>query len=338
MLTDREVLDALSAGVLVADRDEVTRHANPAACRLLGRDVDACLDQPVPLLLGLPASLVDHGLADADAERRLAIELPAGPGGATMRNVGGRGFVCVFRPHDEGRAADRRLEAADRESTIAAMLAAFAHEVRNPLAAITAAADMLRAELPPGGGDAEAHLAIIDRQVRRLAALAYTPFALGLPTTAQRVRCTVAQLVDDAQAAVAAAADARQVELRIALEPELPRVTVGERELVDALAALLGGAIAASPEGAVVDVNARAGLDPWSGLPRVQIEIADQGAGLSPSQVADALRAFGTPGAASGLAVAHRHVVGSGGRLAIDSTPGCGSRVRVELAAEEVRG
>jgi signal transduction histidine kinase len=340
VLTDRQVLDSLSTGVLVAGGDEVTCHANPAACRLLGRELAACIDQPVPFLLGIRTSLRDHGLDEADSERRLAIELPVGRGGATVRNVGGGGFVCLFRPHDEGRAADRRLEDAHRESALTAMLAAFAHEVRNPLAAIIAAADMLRAELPAGAGDT--HLAIIERQVRRLAALAYTPFGLAVPTTTQRVRCDVEQLVAEARAAVAASALDHGIELRIELDPALPRVTVGERELVDALAALLGGAIAASPAGGAVEITARAGHDPASGLPRVAIEIADHGPGVDPGELAEALRAFAgaDDGAAGGLALAHPHVLASGGRLAIEGAPGHGRCVRVELTAEEpvVRG
>ncbi|HVV83895.1 MAG TPA: histidine kinase dimerization/phospho-acceptor domain-containing protein [Kofleriaceae bacterium] len=339
MLTDREVLDSLSTGVLVAGSDEVTRHANPAACRMLGRAAAACIDQPVPLLLGMSASLRDHGLDEIDAERRLALELPVGPAGATLRNVGGCGFVCLFRPNDEGRGADRRLQDAERESAITAMLAAFAHEVRNPLAAITAAADMLRADLPPGPADA--HLAIIDRQIRRLAALAYTPFALGLPTTTQRVQCTVTHLVTDALAIVAADAASRKVELRIELDPELPRVTVGERELVDALAALLENAIAASPVGAVVLLAARPLADDDAPLrPRVLIEISDRGAGMAPAEIAEALRAFHPTRLASnatGLALAHRHILDSGGRLAISGGAGRGLRVRVELAAEAPR-
>jgi signal transduction histidine kinase len=338
VLTDREVLDSLSAGVLMASSDEVTRHANPAACRMLHVALDACLGQPVTLLLGMTASLADHGLTTPGAECRLELNLPAGPAGATLANVGGRGFVCLFRPTDEGRGADPHLARHERESAMAAIVAAFAHEIRNPLAAINAAAEMLRAEMPPPHGDA--HIAIIERQVRRLAALARTPVLLGQPSSTQRVLCTVDQLVADAMAIVSGEAQRCRVVFDIAIEPGLPRVAVGERELVDALVALLENAVHASPAGDPVVVGARAIADGYGPRRRVAIEIVDRGAGMAPSEIALALRAFTTTKAGatgSGLALAHRAILDSGGRLALEAPPGQGLIARVELAAEEPR-
>jgi nitrogen fixation/metabolism regulation signal transduction histidine kinase len=46
-LTDREVIDGLSAGVVIAGHDEIVAHANPAACRMLRAAASACLGQPV---------------------------------------------------------------------------------------------------------------------------------------------------------------------------------------------------------------------------------------------------------------------------------------------------
>lgn len=335
MLTDRDVLDGLSAGVLVASCDEVTRHANPAACRMLRLSFDACIDQPIALLLGLTASLRDHGLDEADAECRLELELPCGPAGATLQNVGGRGFVCLFRTHGEGRTADRRLARAERESALSAIVAAFAHEVRNPLAALHAAAETLRAEVPRPHG--EVQIAIIERQVRRLAALADAPIALARPSSVQRVRCTVDQLVADAAAVVSAEAERCAVAIAVTIDPGLPRVVVGERELVDALSELLENGVHASPAGAQVAVTARA----IAGDPvRVAIEIADRGGGMTPREVGDALRAFATTkagAAGSGLALAHRSIVDCGGRLALEASPGRGLVARVELPTEEPR-
>jgi|GEM_PF-3719055 len=335
MLTDREVLDSLSAGVLVAGHDEITGHANPSACRMLRLGAADCIDQPVSLLLGMTASLRDHGLSEHGAECRLELQLPSGPAGATLHNVDGRGFVCLFRSHEAGRGADPHLARLERESAIGAIVAAFAHEVRNPLAAISAAAEMLRADSPPHHG--EAQLAIIERQVRRLTAFAHTPIALGRPSSAQRVLCAVDQLVADAVAVVSAEAQRREVAVTVAIVPGLPRVIVGERELVDALAALLENGVHASPAHFAVAVSAASMSGP---TPRVAIEIADRGQGMTPSQISDALRAYTTTkvgAAGSGLALAHRHIVDSGGRLALEAAPGRGLVARVELLAEEPR-
>lgn len=332
MLSDREVLDALSTGVLIAGPDEITSHANPAACRMLALDHASCMGQPVPLLLGLSASLRDHGLDELDSERRFVLSLPTGPAGATLRSVDGRGYVCLFRSADAGRGADASLQENERESALGAILAAFAHEVRNPLAALAAAVDLLRTEL--GTVDASS-LDIIDRQVRRLVALSRAPIALGQPSFTQRVRCRVDRLVLGAIAVVAPEAGRRNVEFSLRVE-QLPRVVVGEREIVDALAELLENAVHASPPEGIVRVTGWKRPDPE----RVVIEIVDRGPGMAPAEISEALRAFTTTkprAVGSGLGLAHRLIRDSGGRLALEPGTDAGLIVRVELPAEELR-
>ncbi|MEZ4403028.1 MAG: ATP-binding protein [Kofleriaceae bacterium] len=331
-MTDREVIDSLSTGVLIANDDEAVSHANPAACRMLRRARLECVGQPVPLVLGLSASLREHGLDHGSAERRFVLSLPTGPAGVTARTVGDRGFVCLFRSSDAGRGADALLVEHEREAALGAILAAFAHEVRNPLAALTAAVELLRDVVDSAG---DAHLGIIERQLRRLTNLARAPIALGQLSSTQRVACVVDQLVADAVAVVALEATRGRVELRIVGAPAaLPRVVVGEREVVDALAELLDNAVAASPPGAAVEVSTA----PTEDRRRVAIEIADAGPGMDHAQIGEALRAFSTTRAGatgSGLALAHRFIRDCGGRLALESPGGAGMVARVELPIEE---
>ena len=333
MLTDREALDGLSTGVLIAGVDEITTHINPAGCRMLGLELAACIGQPVPLLLGLSASLRDHGLELSNSERRFVLALPNGPAGATLCSVNGRGFVCLFRSAASGRGADGALLEDERESALDSIVAGFAHEVRNPLAALAAAVDLLRSELGPG--QSEVNLSIIDRQVRRLVALSRAPIDLGRLVRVQRVRCDVARLIYEAVAMVASEAARRQVEVAVRTQP-VPRVLAGEREVIDALAELLENAVHASPKGAAVAVSVRSAPE----SERVVIEIIDRGAGMTPSQISEALRAYSTTkvGAVGiGLALAHRLIRDCGGRLALEPAMDRGLVARVELIAEEAR-
>ena len=330
MLTDREVIDALAAGVVIADADEVTTHVNPAACRMLERELAACVGQPVPLLLGLSASLRDHGLDGTAAERRFGLTLPGGRAGATLHGVAGRGFVCLFRWAEAGRGADPYLQESERASALSATVAAFAHAVRNPLASLAAAVEILRGELAPGVG--EIQLAIIERQLRRLAAMARAPVALGLPSAVQRVRCEVGRLIERSIAALATELARAQVEVAITVAAGLPRVEVGEHEIVDALVELIENAIHASAPRGRVEVRAQAANDGW-----VHVAIVDDGPGMSPGEVAEALRAFSTTklgATGSGLTLAHRRILDCGGRLALEAGPGRGLVARIELPVE----
>ena len=60
----------------------------------------------------------------------------------------------------------------------------------------------------------------------------------------------------------------------------------------------------------------------------------------SPAELVESLRPFTTSktnAVGTGLALAHRHIVDSGGRLAIEAAAGGGLAVHIELSAEEPR-
>jgi signal transduction histidine kinase len=341
MFSHREILEAFSAGVVASALDEIALYANRAACELLELSADRCIGQPVPLLLGMTMPLADHlfGLGD---ECRLDVELPTGPAGVTVRRAPALGYVCAFRTKRDGRSADAQLSRYEREASLGVLVSSFAHEVRNPLATIQASIDMMRGELV-GVDTAQHHLAIIERQLGRLADLSRSPMLAGQLSSAHRVLCHVHELAASAIAAVAVEARRRRVEIALAVPELLPRVLVDEHGMVDAIAELLENAIHASHEGTIVSLSARAvqvEIGDGRDRRRVAIEIEDRGYGMRRSEIAPALRVFSSTKAGAsglGLPIARHHVEQSGGRLAIESAPEVGTVVRVELLAEEPR-
>jgi putative PEP-CTERM system histidine kinase len=122
--------------------------------------------------------------------------------------------------------------------------------------------------------------------------------------------------------------------LVVHVEPGL-RAVGHEERLEHVLGHLVQNAIDASPERAEVRVSAsRDGAN-------VRLEVADAGCGMTPEFVRERLfRPFQTTkphGMGIGVYESEQYVRQVGGRLEVDSAPGRGTRITVELIADETR-
>ncbi len=231
-----------------------------------------------------------------------------------------------------GDAERKRLRArllqSERLSALGEMAARIAHEVRNPLVSIGAAAKVVEEELPPSSAVLD-EVRAIGREVRRLDAIVSDFLRFARPRRAVRAPVDLAVLLR------------QTVEMVRAKAPEL-RFTVGgsdgaaatARGDADALRqvlwnVLLNAVEASPPAGAVeCDVRARNGA--------VVLSVADRGAGVAPSlrkRLFDPFFSTKARGTGLGLAVSKQIVDEHHGRIRLLNRPGGGTRVVVELPA-----
>ena len=194
-------------------------------------------------------------------------------------------------------------------------LALLVHEVRSPVAALTAIAEALAdAEFDQGAVRELARLALgACRGVDRIVGEA----ALG-PLRLAEVDVQI--LVRDAVAAAVLGG----AHVRATIENELPRIDVDPVRLRQAIDNLIGNAVAHSGSTAEIVVRARSDgdsvrisvTDSGRGIPRAaQVRIFEPGARLDPGQ----------PGSGLGLAIVQSIVRAHGGLVSVESTPGLGA-------------
>ncbi|MDP3873330.1 MAG: ATP-binding protein [Methyloversatilis sp.] len=139
---NERVIRDMEDGVLVVDPDGRVTQANPQAHRLL----DPTMPRPVTLADFSPA-LDDllSGIASADRERVMVLDLPARPAAVRVRCVpaGGQGGHLLFI---EDLARLREQARQIKLAALGRLTASMAHEIRNPLSAITQAAELLQEE------------------------------------------------------------------------------------------------------------------------------------------------------------------------------------------------
>jgi signal transduction histidine kinase len=128
-------------------------------------------------------------------------------------------------------------------------------------------------------------------------------------------------------------AQAKGLEWKVTIPPDLPRVDVDPDRLAQILGNLLSNAIKYTPSRGTVSLDAGVeGAEAW-------IRISDTGPGITPEEQARIFAPFYRSqlgrrfpqGMGLGLSIAYALVAAHGGRLELDSTPGLGSRFTVWL-------
>jgi PAS domain S-box-containing protein len=237
----------------------------------------------------------------------------------------------VWRIHDlterrRGDAERKRLRArlihSERLSALGEMAARIAHEVRNPLVSIGAAAQVVAEELPPESPLIDEVQAIV-REVRRLDNIVTDFLRFARPPRTERRPVDLAPVI---QQSVDLAQVKAQVEMKVAYdEPLMARCDPDAIKQV--LLNVLLNAIEAAPA-EPVDCEARVTGD------QVVISVADRGPGIPDSarrQVFDPFFSTKSRGTGLGLAVSKQIVDEHHGKIRLLGRRGGGTRVVIEL-------
>ncbi len=230
-----------------------------------------------------------------------------------------------------------RLVQSEKLASIGQMSAAVAHGLRNPLASLRAAAQLVRRhpDAPSSAEHLDAIIEEVDRLDRRISHL----LSFSRPAPFRPLRENVSRMVEGLLAGFTELARERGVTIQQDLPPGLPEVSIDPMQLEQALVEIVSNALDAMPEGGRLRIAAS--LDGnGEGSPTVAIEIADTGPGIPEQVLPSVCEPFFTTrqdGTGLGLAIAKRYVEQNGGTLHISSGPD-GTRVRIRLPAVEPSG
>jgi PAS domain S-box-containing protein len=243
------------------------------------------------------------------------------------------GWVAVISDLTERRALEDQLRQSNRRKD--EFLATLAHELRNPLAPIRYASQLLKPGTPPEmAADARR---MIDRQLAHMARLLddlldvsrITRGTLDMRRDAVDLRVVLRHAVEAARPLAQAVEHELQVQV-----PELPLMVRGdETRLIQVIGNLINNAIKFTNAGGAIVVSAD--VDG----PMIVARVRDTGRGISPELLPHVFEMF-TQGESSarqtglgiGLALAKQMVELHGGRIEAHSDgPGRGSEFRVLL-------
>ena len=320
----RDQITGLNFALLLIDPDMRIAEANPAAenligysaRRLIGRELGDVLDfgdSEIMKRLGGESQLVARGLPLAIGERSLSVNLTISP----LQSHPGWSTMTLS---DAGQG--ERFEETERSRNLRAPVV-LAHEIKNPLAAIRGAGQLLARKL----GDDTSLTDLITDEVDRIAQLIDRMQRLGRakaePIEALNPHAAIRRALDTVSAATP-----KPLNVREEFDPSLPPVLANEGALVQVLINLIANAneACADLEDCQVTIQTRfvSGLvmnvirlgRPVK-LP-IEIRISDNGPGISPDLRDDIFEPFVTSkknGQGLGLALVQKLVRDMDGRI-----------------------
>jgi two-component system sensor histidine kinase PilS (NtrC family) len=231
---------------------------------------------------------------------------------------------------------------AERLEAVAELSASLAHEIKNPLASIRSATELL-AKVPAADDDTRTLTQLVQRESDRLSRLLseFLDFARTGVTSVRRV--DLVDVARHAAALVSAHPDKPENVTVRELFPSIPLVVVGDDDLLHrAIFNLLLNAIQASPPGGEVRVEAAelahhqlpAQAEHFS-RGAIMLRVTDQGRGIPDSVKEKLFEPFVTTkagGSGLGLSIVHRAVEAHHGFVLVDNkVPNGGTRFTVIL-------
>ena len=291
------------------------------------------------MAVGLGASwVISRSLARPVAELTGAMAVVGGgdldhPIQATSRDEIGDLARALARMTAQLRESRQQLVQAEKLASIGEMSAAVAHGLRNPLASLRAAAQLVRRH--PASPSATEHLDAIIDEVDRLDRRISHLLSVSRPAPFHPVSESVPRIIEELLPAVAQPIREQRVELEMAVPSGLPPVRVDPVQLEQVFLEIVSNALDAMPSGGRLRIGAFVsdGASPAD----VVVEVADTGGGIPAHVLPSVCEPFFTTrqeGTGLGLAIAKRYVEQNGGRLEIASRPGVGTTVRVRLPME----
>ncbi len=231
---------------------------------------------------------------------------------------------------------------AERLEAVAELSASLAHEIKNPLASIRSATELL-AKVPGADEDTRTLTTLVQRESDRLSRLLseFLDFARTGVTSVRRV--DLVDIAHHAAALVSAHPDKPENVTIRELFPSTPLVVVGDDDLLHrAIFNLLLNAVQASPPGG--EVRLEAAELAYHQLPAqaerftrgaMMVQITDQGTGIADSIKERLFEPFVTTkagGTGLGLSIVHRAVEAHHGFILVGrDSKGAGTRFTVIL-------
>ena len=335
----RDVVASVPSGLVTCDLEGRVTSANPAALAILDRDAEAVLGRPVTAT----------GLISADLWERLQAEGSESLPGRldTEIEVDGRsrtigftvsmltsaaetpnGYILIFQDLTEGRELERTLQLKDRMAAVGEMAAGIAHEIGNPLAALSGSVQMLSGSVGSDPG-ARPLLDIIlkesqrlDRTIKGFLRFARSRDRVSAPFDIAALLTETMELLRNSPEV------GPHHELRLEVDPPSLQIEADSDLVAQIFWNLARNALRAMPDGGTFTVRGTLAGGCY------RIAFRDTGRGMTDEQRArifQPFQSFFDQGSGIGLAIVYRIVQEHEGEISVESELGKGTEIRVDL-------
>ena len=336
MIRDPELWNALPVPALLIAADDTIAEANPAAEAFLNLSSKALEGRPLWDKVMVDAAIeCPFARARRDSTPLFVNDVDVGSGErppstcnlqfAPLREGT---FLLMISPREIASRMSQHLQTDKAAKSAIGMAEMLAHEIKNPLAGITGAAQLLAMNL--GHQDRELTDLIVD-ECRRIVGLLEQVEQFGNLTPPRVREVNIHDILDRARTS-AAVGVAAHMTFSDAYDPSLPLTLADPDQLTQIVLNLLKNAAEAASGGGHIhlrtfyDASLRVTQDDGTTarLP-LQVEVTDDGPGLPPDIAGDVFEPFVSGrenGTGLGLALVAKLARQNGGWIGVESRPG----------------
>ena len=334
---NESIVRSIPTGLITTDLEGRIIFANPAARGMIKSEGEEILDLDVRTILFYNPAAPEPILGEEGWTREMLLlrsegdQIDVSVSRSLLTGADGKlvGKLYAIQDLREVKALQARLRLSDRMAAAGELSAAIAHEIRNPLGAISGSAQMIR-KAPNLPEDQLYFMDIIVRESQRVSNILndFLKFTREPEFTPEKV-----DLVTVARETVDLLANSEQVSPDHSIELDAG----GAEELVARADAnmlrqmiynLASNGVRAMPDGGIlkIELHEREG--------NAVLSVADSGVGIPADKLPKLFQPFAMHsqgGVGLGLAIVYRIVQQHGGRIELRTLEGSGTRVTVAL-------
>lgn len=333
----QNIIENMADGLLSVGSDGEVAAFNPEAARILGRQEPALRGALLGSIIPAAAAALSRTLAGKAKSEELEVLIEAGEGEgrptgiacSPLRDEEGRisGAVVLLRDLSEVRKLQAKMRQAEKLAAVGQMAATVAHEIRNPLSSLKGFAQLFRDKFEPESAEA-GYASLMVREVDRLNRTITDLLFFSRPLQISRRKVEIGGVLKETLRLLHRDFEGRGQQVELTGDGEIV-AGADPDQIARVFLNILLNAHQAAGEAGEITVRMETAEGGWC-----RISFADNGPGMTPAEIAKAFDPFYTTrekGSGLGLAIVRKIVELHDGRVSIDSSPGEGTEVVVDL-------
>jgi two-component system sensor histidine kinase HydH len=243
------------------------------------------------------------------------------------------GKVLLISDVTEIKSLEQRMRESERLAAIGRMAGGVAHEVRNPLSSIKGLALLLKNKFPTGSKE-QTTADLLIQETERMNRTITEMLSFTRPSALKLAPVDLANLLRRSLELVKAEAADNRIAIELDVQPGLEPILGDVDRLQQVVMNVVLNALQAMEYGGALTVKLSNSADRRG----VELRISDTGVGVSPELLSQVFYPYFTTkpsGTGIGLAISQKIVADHGGTIDMESEPGKGTTVIIQLPAQQ---
>ena len=357
------VMDSLNDGVIVADSENKIIKSNRAAERILGTSFRGTSLRSTSLggsalgegheknvwehikiqdIADFVSSVIQNESGQTSKEFNLKADTPEGKNKYIEVSVLPlvnekkiQGTIIMIADITEKRIEEIKNRRLENLASLTNVAAAVAHEIKNPLAAISIHLQLLKKNFTACNlsinQKAQKHIGVIEEEIERLNKIVVDFLFAVRPLKFEFVPVDINALLKNLYDTFFDEFNDSGITIALSFSKELPKIQGDERFLRQAFMNVLTNAKAAMPNGGFLDISTKAVND------FIIVTISDSGQGILPEDMHKIFEPYFTTkhgGTGLGLTMTYKVIKEHGGDINVYSDYGMGTSFKISLPIE----